>query len=126
MIVICETDYYKNVGVLQHFFLYDPLTKERIDPLDLKPDWEANTYPIVSYRVLELPLQAPTPPESTPEPQQPTEPVKPPETQPVAPETTPVSDIQEIHNQTGEFWQKATNFLISLIKWIRSKIYGTP
>ena len=51
MLSICETDAYKKVGVPQHFFLYDPEKKERVDPLDLTPQWEPNTYNIVSYRI---------------------------------------------------------------------------
>jgi hypothetical protein len=51
VVCICETDHYKKVGVPQHFFLYDPNKFMRVDPLDLKPDWELNTYKIISYRI---------------------------------------------------------------------------
>lgn len=53
-VCIAETDNYKKLGVPQHFFLYDPKTKKRIDPLDLNPQWEQNTYHIVSFRVFTL------------------------------------------------------------------------
>jgi hypothetical protein len=51
MLCIAETDHFKKVGVPQHFFLYNPEKKERVDPLDLDPQWESNTYNIVSYRI---------------------------------------------------------------------------
>lgn len=47
---IVETNYYKNVGVPQHFVFVKEDGK-RIDPLDLNPSWETNNYPIISYRV---------------------------------------------------------------------------
>jgi len=50
-ICIAETDHYKKYGVPQHFFVYNPTTKLRVDPLDLKPEWEKNDYRIVSYRL---------------------------------------------------------------------------
>lgn len=50
--VIAETNYFSKVGVPQHFFLFNPSNKKRLDPLDLNPSWEENNYPIVSYRVL--------------------------------------------------------------------------
>lgn len=59
---VCETDHYKKVGFPQHFFLYNSKTKKRIDPLDLSPEWEPNTYNIVSFRVF-TPVE---PPVSTP------------------------------------------------------------
>lgn len=46
-----ETNYYKKVGVPQHFCLINPASGKRLDPLDLEPSWEANNYPIVSYRI---------------------------------------------------------------------------
>ena len=55
-ICIAETNYYKNKGVPQHFFLYNPITKRRVDSLDLDPKWEDNNYNIVSYRIL-IPMQ---------------------------------------------------------------------
>lgn len=51
VVCVCETDHYKKVSVPQHFFLYNPKTKMRVDPLDLVPVWEKNDYHIVSYRV---------------------------------------------------------------------------
>jgi len=57
---IAETDHYRKVGVPQHFFVYDNATKKRIDPLDLAPEWEANTYHVVSYRIFEPLAQAVT------------------------------------------------------------------
>jgi hypothetical protein len=51
MLCICETDHFKKVGVPQHFFLYNPEKKERVDPLDLDPQWEPNNYNIISYRI---------------------------------------------------------------------------
>ena len=50
-VCIAETDNYAKQGVPQHFFVYDPATKKRLDPLDSNPQWETNTYRIVSYRV---------------------------------------------------------------------------
>lgn len=51
-VCIIETNAYAKVGVPQHFCLYDPETKKRVDPLDYpNPTWEPNTYHIVSYRV---------------------------------------------------------------------------
>lgn len=50
-VCIAETDNYKKVGVPQHFFLYKPENGKRVDPLDLTPQWEDNTYKIVSYRL---------------------------------------------------------------------------
>lgn len=47
---VAETNYYKKVGVPQHFIFLREDGK-RIDPLDLEPSWEENNYPIVSYRV---------------------------------------------------------------------------
>lgn len=52
-IVIAETNHYKKLGVPQHFFLYNVYTDRRVDPLDLLPEFEDNTYPIVSLRVFE-------------------------------------------------------------------------
>jgi hypothetical protein len=51
-ICIAETNYYAKNGVPQHFMLYNQ--GQRIDPLDTKPSWEQNTYPIVSYRLFKL------------------------------------------------------------------------
>ena len=51
-VCIAETNHYSKLGVPQHFFLYKPENGKRIDPLDLTPQWEDNTYNIVSYRVL--------------------------------------------------------------------------
>jgi len=48
---IFETNYYKKVGVPQHFCFGNEDGK-RIDPLDLEPSWEVNNYPIISYRVM--------------------------------------------------------------------------
>ena len=50
-VCIAETDNYKKVGAPQHFFLFDPENEKRVDPLDLTPQWEPNTYKIVSYRL---------------------------------------------------------------------------
>jgi hypothetical protein len=50
-VCIAETDHYKSKGVPQHFFLHCPLESGRIDPLNLNPKWEHNTYKIVSYRI---------------------------------------------------------------------------
>ena len=65
---IAETDHYRKVGVPQHFFVYDNATKKRIDPLDLAPEWEANTYHIVSFRVFEPLAQTMQVAEETPVP----------------------------------------------------------
>jgi hypothetical protein len=48
---IAETNHYENKGVPQHFFVYDADTKKRVDPLDLNPVPEENSYHIVSYRL---------------------------------------------------------------------------
>jgi hypothetical protein len=50
-VVICETDHYRKSGYSQHFFMYRPKDKMRIDPLDKIPAWEKNDYNIVSYRI---------------------------------------------------------------------------
>ena len=47
---IMETNYYKKVGIPQHFVFMNESGK-RIDPLDLEPSWEPNNYPAVSWRV---------------------------------------------------------------------------
>lgn len=49
--VICETDHYRKSGFPQHFFMYRPKDKMRIDPLDKNPSWKKNDYNIVSYRI---------------------------------------------------------------------------
>ncbi len=50
IICIAETDYWKKIGVPQHFFLY--LNNLMIDPLDSAPDWRTNAlHKIISYRV---------------------------------------------------------------------------
>jgi hypothetical protein len=48
---IIETNFYKKVGVQQHFVFFNPENGKRIDSLDEVPSWEENNYPIVSYRV---------------------------------------------------------------------------
>lgn len=48
---LAETDYYKKSGVPQHFFLWRSKDGKIVDPLDKKPDWKKNPYPIVSWRV---------------------------------------------------------------------------
>lgn len=58
-ICIAETDHYKKVGVKQHFFIFSPSDNKRVDPLDLKPDWEENNYRIVSYRIVGVPVEIP-------------------------------------------------------------------
>ena len=50
-VCVAETNYYSKMGVPQHFFLFNPKNAKRVDPLDLSPGWESNTYPIVSYRL---------------------------------------------------------------------------
>jgi len=50
-ICIAETNHYAKNGVPQHFFIIDPNTNRRVDPLDADPKWEDNDYKIVSYRL---------------------------------------------------------------------------
>jgi hypothetical protein len=78
-ICIAETNQYAKLGIPQHFFLYDPKNKLRVDPLDLKPDWEFNNYPIVSYRVFKDLKIAPKPTEKPKEASMPTPEVKTPQ-----------------------------------------------
>jgi len=49
-ICIAETDFYKNKGVPQHFFIVLE-NGQIVDPLDLEPKPKNNKYPIVSYRL---------------------------------------------------------------------------
>lgn len=58
IVCIAETNNYAKLGVPSHFFLYNPKTKLRLDPLDSKPTWETNTYNIVSYRVFKFPTSS--------------------------------------------------------------------
>lgn len=51
VVCIAETNHYAKVGVPQHFFVFNPKTGERLDPLDKDPQWESNNYKIVSYRI---------------------------------------------------------------------------
>jgi len=91
---IAETDHYKNLGVPQHFFLYNSKTNEKVDPLDMDPAWRTNNYHIVSYRIY-APQSVPKP-EVAPTPQIATE-------TPVAPPTnatTPLP-INAIGGDTG-------------------------
>ena len=52
--LICETDYYKNKGYPQHFFLY--MGKQIMDPLN--GEIYDNFYPIVSYRLFKVKPEA--------------------------------------------------------------------
>ncbi|HCW06220.1 MAG TPA: hypothetical protein DGG95_02520 [Cytophagales bacterium] len=56
---IIETNFYANKGVPQHFCLFKK--GMRVDPLDLDPNWELNTYPVVSYRVFKTMQETPKP-----------------------------------------------------------------
>jgi len=46
---VAETNYYKNRGFPQHFFIYNQ--GDMVDPLDNNPEWRGCSYPIVSYRL---------------------------------------------------------------------------
>lgn len=66
-VCVAETDHFAKKGFPQHFFVLDPNTNRRIDPLDASPNWEANDYHVVSYRVFGLtmpvdPVNVTTPP----------------------------------------------------------------
>ena len=53
-VCIAETNHYKNKGIPQHFFLYNPKTDEMADPLDYPCQWKPNKYKIVSYRLFKV------------------------------------------------------------------------
>lgn len=49
-ICIAETADNAKIGIPQHFFVYNPETKEMNDPMSKTRGWEKNTYKIKSYR----------------------------------------------------------------------------
>ena len=123
-ICIIETNAFKDLGFPQHFCLYNPKTKKRVDPLDLNPEWETNTYNIVSYRVFTPPdpkveevVPVPTPtPESVVE--TPPEPISPtPENS--APDYQTLTDPK---NQYKEMVDSLKSLIIYLIKKLWTKL----
>lgn len=137
-ICIAETNKYAP-KVPQHFFLYE--NGMIIDPLDPKPEWKKNTYPIVSYRVFKK-IKTVTP---EPKPAESVTPVTPPVSIPVevippshqtSPEDTSVqvdvnvlppkentstNDVGDSSVETppqkaswASFWQAILNFINSL------------
>lgn len=108
MLCLAETDHYKKLGVPQHFFLYDPEKKKRIDPLDLEPAWEPNIYNIVSYRIFRL-KPKPEIPSDIPSPEPQNAPTSP---QPIHPPTYQADKWGQLRQAAGDF-----------ISWLHNLIF---
>lgn len=108
VLCIAETNYYANKGVPQHFFLYEK--GDRVDPLDLEPNFEKNTYPIVSYRVFKKIVTTP-----------PVVEVVPPKVEDIIPvppkveEPTPI-EVEQKEPETKTVLQLILEFLINWFK----------
>jgi hypothetical protein len=124
-VCVAETNYYKKVGVPQHFFLLNPKNSKRVDPLDIEPAWESNNYPIVSYRLF-VKLEAKKSPVASQKPADvklPTPPVETPVIAKQEPITTPkpikLSELPPIKEYT--WLDELKELILDLINLITKK-----